>query len=193
MAPPTRPVLPSRVVPVHPAVPCAPGPFPCDKLHRELGLPPVLDPLFDGQHAPGLVLALFSTVLAQPQPDWPPQTRVTGFPFFDQDAEYVQADELRRFLDAGPAPVVFTLGTSAVLTAGDFYSESLKAVRLLGRRAVPLVGNRSDNLRAGRISGDALACSYAPHSELFPHRQQSSIKGAWAPPPRLCGPAGRCW
>ncbi len=37
--------------------------------------PPVLapgpDPLFEGQHAPALVLALFSHLLGEKQPDWP--------------------------------------------------------------------------------------------------------------------------
>lgn len=141
---------------------------PCDELRRELGLPPLRNPLLEGQHSPLLTLALFSSVLGQPQPDWPPQTCVTGFPFFDQDAAYSQADELRRFLDAGSPPIVFTLGTSAVMTAGTFYDESLKAARLLGRRAVLLVGTKPGNPPPGLLADDALACSYAPHSELFP-------------------------
>ncbi len=58
---------------------------PCDELRAELGLPPVANLLLDGQHAPDLVLALFSNVLARPQRDWPRQARVTGFPFFDHD------------------------------------------------------------------------------------------------------------
>jgi UDP:flavonoid glycosyltransferase YjiC (YdhE family) len=143
---------------------------PCDELRAELGLPPVPDPLFDGQHAPGLVLALFSEVLASPQRDWPRQTCVTGFPFFDQDQDKATAadDALERFLDAGPPPLVFTLGSSAVLTAGDFYEESLRAARMLGRRAVLLVGKQAGNLPPRPIGKDALACAYAPHSELFP-------------------------
>ena len=52
-------------------------------LQKELDLPPGGHPLFEGQHSPSLVLALFSRSMAAPQPDWPAQTVVTGFPFYD--------------------------------------------------------------------------------------------------------------
>ncbi len=57
---------------------------PVYRLRAELGLPRGEQPLLAGQHSPTLVLALFSSVLAQPQPDWPPNTRVTGFAFYDR-------------------------------------------------------------------------------------------------------------
>jgi UDP:flavonoid glycosyltransferase YjiC (YdhE family) len=141
---------------------------PCDDLRAELGLPPRPYPLFEDQHAPGLVLALFSKVLGKPQRDWPAQTRVTGFPFFDQDPTAFSANELMAFLDAGPPPLVFTLGTSAVMDAGNFYSESIQAAQSLGKRAVLLIGNRPGNLPPGPLPDGILACGYAPHSELFP-------------------------
>ena len=131
-----------------------------------LGLPPGRNPIFDGQHSPQRVLAMFSPLLAAPQPDWPPQTVATGFPFYDQ-AEHGQgiAPDLERFLDAGPPPVVFTLGSSAVYRAGNFYDESLAAVRRLGCRAVLLVGANSfpEPLPPG-----AVAYPYAPYSRIFP-------------------------
>jgi UDP:flavonoid glycosyltransferase YjiC (YdhE family) len=140
---------------------------PWPQFRAELGLPPADDPLFEGQHSPDLVLALFSRHFATPQPDWPPQTVVTGFPFYDRDGEAGLSPELARFLDAGPPPIVFTLGTSAVLTAGRFYEESAEAARRLGRRAVLLVGKGTDNRPAG-LSGEIAAFDYAPYSELLP-------------------------
>src|SRR6516225_7720892 len=63
----------------------------CEPWHRlraEVGLPPTpASPLFEGQHSPSLVLALFSESLADKQPDWPRQTVITGFPFYDRDSE----------------------------------------------------------------------------------------------------------
>src|ERR1700730_9184521 len=50
-----------------------------DQFRDELGLPDRATPVFAAQHSPRLVLALFSNLFAQPQPDWPPQTRLTGF------------------------------------------------------------------------------------------------------------------
>ena len=41
---------------------------PWHRLRAEIGLPPGPDPLFEGQHAPSLVLALFSHLLAEKQP-----------------------------------------------------------------------------------------------------------------------------
>jgi rhamnosyltransferase subunit B len=68
------------------------------QLERELGLPAGPSPMFDGHHSPYRVQALFSSALATPQPDWPPQTCVTGFPFFDRDERGGIPPELERFL-----------------------------------------------------------------------------------------------
>ncbi len=53
-------------------------------LRAELGLPRGEQPILAGQHSPAKVLALFSKVMAEPQPDWPANTCVTGFPFYDR-------------------------------------------------------------------------------------------------------------
>jgi UDP:flavonoid glycosyltransferase YjiC (YdhE family) len=134
------------------------------ELRRELGLGATANPIFDGQHSPSLVLALFSQHLADPQPDWPPQTVVTGFPFYEHGE---LASDLEEFLDAGPAPVVFTLGSSAVGAAGDFYLSSLAAVRRLGVRAVFLTGAHPQGLPEVLPEG-ALEVAYSPHSLVFP-------------------------
>lgn len=141
---------------------------PISDLRREIGLPPGENPLFEGAHAPELVLALFSSLLAKPQPDWPPQTVVTGFPFYDglrHTAEIPSA--LLQFLECGAPPVVFTLGSSAVGAAGDFYSESLKAIELLGARAVFLTGAHPQGLPQS-LPANIHVAAYAPHSLVFP-------------------------
>jgi UDP:flavonoid glycosyltransferase YjiC (YdhE family) len=130
------------------------------------GLPPGQNPLFEGQHSPQCILAMFSRVMAKPQPDWPPQARITGFPFYDQ-AEHGQGldPDLERFLEAGPPPVVFTLGSSAVQQSGTFYQESLEAVRKLGCRAVLLVGS---NKFREPLPARTAVFPYVPFSEIFP-------------------------
>lgn len=90
------------------------------RLRKEIGLPPARDanPLLDS-HAPRLVLALFSPLLAPRQPDWPAQTVHTGFPLYDQNGDRTALPpNLERFLDDGPPPIVFTLGHSAARVAG---------------------------------------------------------------------------
>jgi rhamnosyltransferase subunit B len=141
---------------------------PLHRLRAEVGLPPTsLSPLFEGQYSPLLVLALFSKLLADKQPDWPRQAIITGFPLYDQDGEAGMPPELVRFLDAGPPPIVFTLGSSAVGDAGQFYDHSAAAAKLLGRRAVLLVGKDPRN-RPASLPDGVVAFDYAPFSELFP-------------------------
>lgn len=141
---------------------------PVRQLRRELGLPPGDDPLFEGANSPDCVLALFSSALGSPQPDWPSQTLQTGFAFFDDANANGISDELARFLDTGPPPIVFTLGSSAVMDAGSFYQESLAAARRVGRRAVLLIGVDPRNQPTEPLRDDAIAIDYAPFSEIFP-------------------------
>ena len=56
---------------------------PVHRLRAELGLPPAGHPMFEGLFSPWLTLALFSRVLGEPQPDWPPHVRTTGFVFYN--------------------------------------------------------------------------------------------------------------
>lgn len=144
---------------------------PWHALRASLGLPPTDDnPLFEGQHAPGLVLALFSPQLAGKQHDWPPQTLVTGFPFFDEDGEPGLSPALSQFLDNGPPPIVFTLGSAAVMDAGNFYEVGAAAAERLGRRAVLLVGRDIPN-RPEVLPDGVAAFDYAPYSQLFPRAE----------------------
>jgi UDP:flavonoid glycosyltransferase YjiC (YdhE family) len=146
-----------------------------DELRARVGLKPsTAHPLFEAQHSPALVLALFSRVLAEPQPDWPPHTRITGFPFYDRrdragdkDAGGGLSPELRRFLDAGEPPIIFTLGSSAIWVAKDFYRESIAAARALGRRALLLIGHERNRSTEPLPAGVA-AFEYAPYGEVLP-------------------------
>jgi rhamnosyltransferase subunit B len=142
---------------------------PVEQLRTELGLPPGANPLFDGQFSPYGTLALFSRALGAPQPDWPARTVQTGFPFYDRrSAGEGMPEGLLRFLDSGAAPVVVTLGTSAVMVAGDFYAETLEALRRLGRRGVLLIGRQEWNRLPDPLPEGIAAFEYAPHSELMP-------------------------
>jgi rhamnosyltransferase subunit B len=138
-----------------------------DQFRDELGLPDRGSPVFEGQHSPTLILALFSRLFAQPQPDWPPQARTTGFAFYDGRNEFELPAELAQFLEKGEAPIVFTLGSSAVWVARDFYQESIAAAKLLGRRAVLLIGDERNQL-AEALPPGMIAVNYAPFEVLLP-------------------------
>lgn len=96
---------------------------PIHQLRRELDLPPLIgNPFIDDKYSPYLVLAMFSSVFAKPQPDWAANTVITGFTFYDGSEGGAElTPELKQFLVVGEPPIVFTLGSAAVMTPGSFY------------------------------------------------------------------------
>jgi rhamnosyltransferase subunit B len=143
-------------------------PQPIYDLRLELGLPRGANPLFDAKHSPDLVLALFSKVLGQEQKDWPAHTLITGFCFYDADAGNAALPaNLDKFLAAGEAPVVFTLGSAAVLAAGNFYEVSARAAMRMGVRAVLLIGTDPRNRPQTALPDSICLAEYAPYSALF--------------------------
>jgi rhamnosyltransferase subunit B len=141
---------------------------PVQQFRASLGLPRCKDPLFEGQHSPYAVLALYSGVFGGPYPDYPAQVTITGQLRYDAPHGDALSPELEAFLHAGDPPLVFTLGSSAVEMAGRFWEESLDALQRLGRRGVLLVG-RKELPRVARLATDrALVVDAAPHSQLFP-------------------------
>jgi rhamnosyltransferase subunit B len=140
---------------------------PVQSYRASVGLPRADNPLFEGQHAPAGVLALYSRVFGGPYPDYPPNVTITGQLRYDASYGATLSPELEAFLQAGAPPVVFTLGSSAVEVAGGFWDESLAAVQRLGVRAVVLAGtDAAPRLRAVAPS-NVLVVEKAPHSQLF--------------------------
>jgi UDP:flavonoid glycosyltransferase YjiC (YdhE family) len=137
-------------------------------LRASLGLPPITHPMFEGAASPLGTLGLFSPVLAPPQSDWPPRVHATGFCFLDHPRADALPEGLDRFLASGDPPLVFTLGSSAVHDAREFYSHAVEHSRALGRRAVLLTGRDTGNV-PGTTGPDVYVADYAPYSRVFPH------------------------
>lgn len=131
---------------------------------RENDLPPVRDVVRRWWHSPDRVIGLFPEWYAPPQPDWPAQTRLTGFPLFDDGTARPMLDELARFLNDGPPPVVFAPG-SAMAHGWEFFGEAVKALKLTGMRGV-LQSGYPETIPSG-LAGRAIHVEYAPFSELF--------------------------
>jgi UDP:flavonoid glycosyltransferase YjiC (YdhE family) len=140
---------------------------PLHAYRRELGLPATRQVMvMEGQFSPWGTLALFDAPLMQPQPDWPPHTRLCGAPLFDGTVtEPAVLQELRAFLDAGPPPIVFALGSSAVWLGGEFWPAAVSAATQLGRRAILIAG--SAVLPA--LPPAVRAFQYLPYSQVFAH------------------------
>jgi UDP:flavonoid glycosyltransferase YjiC (YdhE family) len=72
---------------------------------------------------------------------------------------------LARFLDDGPPPLVFTLGTAVGSDAGRFYETSLAAAQAVGYRAVFVGSGVQDRITTG---AETIALDYVPYADLFP-------------------------
>lgn len=136
-----------------------------NRFRRGHGLPPARNMLRDWWHAPDRVIALFPDWFAPPQPDWPPQTRQTGFPLFDEKGIREVPAEVREFLDAGEPPVIFTPG-SAMAHGVSFFREAVKALTRLNRRGI-LLSPFTETIPANLPPG-IRHFSYVPFSEVLP-------------------------
>jgi rhamnosyltransferase subunit B len=133
-------------------------------VRAELGLPPVRRLLDQWWHSPERIIGLYPAWYAPPQPDWPKQLALTGFPLFDERGLTEAPRAVLDFLDGG-APIAFTAG-SAMRLGHAFFAEAAEACRLLGRRGL-LVTRYPDQLPATLPDG-VMHCPYIPFSQLLP-------------------------
>lgn len=102
---------------------------------RSRGLEPERRLFRDWVHSPRRVLGLFPEWFGPPQPDWPPQLRLVGFPLFDGFEQPELDPALASWLGEGPAPIVFAPG-SANRQAPRFFQVGATASAEVQRRAV---------------------------------------------------------
>jgi rhamnosyltransferase subunit B len=131
----------------------------------ELGLAPVHHIFGRYIHSPQRIIGMFPPWFAPPAPDWPSQTRLTGFPLFDERGITKLSDDLLRFLEEGDPPIAFTPG-SAMWQGHRFFEESAQACALLGRRGL-LLTRHLDHLPKTLPPG-VRHVDFAPFSELLP-------------------------
>lgn len=134
-------------------------------LCAEFGLPPARNIVRKWWHSPRRVIGLFPGWFAAVQPDWPRQTRLTGFPLYDQGDATPLEPELDQWLDAGDPPVVFAPGT-ANRQAAPFFRAGADACRRLRRRGL-LLSRFNDQIPDPLPSGVRHA-EYAPFGSLLP-------------------------
>lgn len=139
-----------------------------NRFRQRLGLP-AINKIFGGwMHSPQKNLGLFPDWFAQPQADWPPQTQLTSFVYYDkktgnEDKELPR--ELETFLNAGKAPIIFTAGT-AMKHADQFFRDCMEACQLLGQRGI-LLTQHPEQLPSELPQG-IQHFAYLPFSEVLP-------------------------
>ncbi len=102
-----------------------------------LGLPPARGLLRDWIHSPLRTLGLFPAWFAAPQPEWPRQVRLTGFPLYSEEGVSDADDQMKAWLEEGSPPILFTPG-SAHLHGHEFFAAAAAACQRLGRRGLLL-------------------------------------------------------
>jgi rhamnosyltransferase subunit B len=128
-------------------------------------LPPVRRPLNDWWHSPDRIIGLWPEWFAPMQPDWPGQTRLGGFPLYDEKGLEGMPPKLVEFLASGDKPIAFTPG-SAMWRGDSFFAASAEACRILGRRGI-FLSRHGDHIPDVLPPG-VIHIDYAPFSELLP-------------------------
>ncbi len=129
------------------------------------GLPPVSHVADRWWNSPDRVIGLFPDWYAPPQPDWPPQVVLTGFPLWDERGISAVPDDLEAFLAAGDKPIVFTPG-SAMLRGQDFFRTAIDACRRLRRRGILLT--RHTGQLPDRLPDEVKHFDFVPLDVLLP-------------------------
>jgi UDP:flavonoid glycosyltransferase YjiC (YdhE family) len=132
---------------------------------KELGMPSVSRIMTRWGNSPQRVIGFFPSWFASPQPDWPPVTRLTGFPLFDEDEETILAPEVKAFLEEGESPIVLMPG-SLMQQAEPLLDTAVQACQALNKRAIILSRYREQIPK--RLPQTIRYFEYIPLRQLLP-------------------------
>jgi sterol 3beta-glucosyltransferase len=130
-----------------------------------LGLPPISSAALR-ERADHLALFAFSRAVLPPQPSWPKHYHVTGF-FFLDDTGWQPDHGLTMFLQAGPPPVVISLGSTMHDDPAQLTALFLATISAVGCRAV-LQRGWSGLAQDAPLPDSVYAVDYVPHEWLLP-------------------------
>jgi rhamnosyltransferase subunit B len=137
-----------------------------NRFRQSLGLPSINKIFGRWMHSPLKNIGLFPAWIAQLRPDWPPQTQLTSFVYYDkQSGNEDVSNELDAFLSAGSPPIIFTAGT-AMKHADQFFRDCIEACQRLGQRGI-LLTQHPEQLPAELPPG-IQQFAYLPFSRVLP-------------------------
>jgi sterol 3beta-glucosyltransferase len=126
---------------------------------------PLREPIGTLEAAGELVLYAFSPAVFPKPEGWGAATEVTGYWFLDRAVDREPTDELRAFLDAGPAPVYVGFGIQIDHDPRATTETILKALRRTGQRGV--LQRPRESLAGAALGDDVLAVGGVGHDWLF--------------------------
>jgi rhamnosyltransferase subunit B len=139
---------------------------PVNRLRRDLGLAPVRQHFANWVVGTDLVVGLFPDWFGPPQVDWPPNTRVVGFPLWDSTTDAELPGEVREFLAAGRPPIAFSPG-SANREAHRFFTAAVEACERLGCRGILLT--KYEHQLPASLPDSVRHFGFVPLSKLLLH------------------------
>jgi len=135
-----------------------------NRIGRSLDLKPIRR-ICRWSFSPQLAIGLFPEWYAPPQPDWPAQMQLAGFPLFDGGNEAGLPQDVLDFCRAGHPPVAVTFG-SGMMHGAQLFRAAIEACRLLGERGILLT--KFGQQLSSPLPPFVHQCDYAPFQKLFP-------------------------
>jgi len=151
------------------------------------GLSPLRNYLTEGLYSPRLNLVAASRHFPFGQEGWAPDHHLTGFWFLQDSAGWEPPGKLKRFLDAGPAPVYAGFGSAVPFDPGILQRVVLPALAMTGQRAVVAVGPGAS---LGDLPSTILPVDRVPFDWLLP-RMAAAVTHGGAGTVAACLQAGR--
>jgi rhamnosyltransferase subunit B len=139
---------------------CAPE---LNAVRAEIGLPSLKN-IADWVHTSAAEIGLFPDWFAPPEAQWPKQMKLTGFPLYDSVESWKKDDELEKFLQGKPAPIVFAPGHTQVQGTGYFEAAN-DCLNEMGERGI-FLARSGESMPA--FGPNILVRSYLPLSRLLP-------------------------
>lgn len=136
-----------------------------NEVRAKLDLPPVKRVFKEYLNSPLLTIGFWPDWFGPPQPDWPQQLKLAGFPLYDPSSSSPIDPELDTFLNAGDPPIVFTPG-SAMVHGQAFFAAAVDACQRLNRRG--LLMTRHENHLPPSLPPTVRRFAFAPFSKLLP-------------------------
>jgi sterol 3beta-glucosyltransferase len=138
---------------------------PAARFFAAKGLPPIRHAIPDAMFSDRLNLLAASPAFWPPAPDWSPIHHLCGDFVMPAQAEpWAPSQSFRSFVEAGPPPVLLSMGSMEQLAPGRTRDLLIGSARQAGVRAI-IQSKTSDD--EGR-DGDLYFLRWAPHRDLLP-------------------------
>lgn len=131
---------------------------------KSVGLDEGPSSILEVMQSPHLTIGMVSPKYVAPAKDWPSTYRMTGFTHWAGPGNGALSDEVTDFLDAGPPPVIVTLGTAAATAHPEVFGKALDVLEARGERALLLASTDglARDLRSKIASSNHAAWPFVP-------------------------------